>query len=253
MYHSVTFSLPDSSSSSGYKWRKNSYSDFHLVSDGRPVIPLPEPITKYIDVPGASGQLDISESLTNYPLYTSREGSINFIVLNDYGPEDNWSKRYQMISQHIHGRRLEMVLEDDPEYFYEGRFKIESWESPSDGPWSTLTIGFLLDSYKYWDELIDLPIPVDSTGTTLYFSHRIGNLGTMPAIPLIEVTQVSSQIEVTATNPEIFSGTVVHNINHAAMYQFQDIVLSDFDGENTCSLRFKGNGYVRVYLRNGDL
>ena len=253
MYHSVTFSLPDPSNPSTNKWSKNSYSDFHLVSDGRPVIALPEHITNYVEVPGASGRLDMSESLTNYPLYGDREGSIEFIVLTDYGPGDSWSKRYQMISRYIHGRHLELALEDDPDYFYEGRFAIDGWESPSDGGNSTISIQYTLDTYKYWQTRTEQSVNVSGSTQSIQFSHNRGNLGIMPVVPIFYVTSVSSDITITATNPEIYSGTITHVVNYPATYQFQDIVLTDFDYINTCTLTFSGNGSVRIALRNGEL
>lgn len=246
MYHSVTFTLPG-------KWSKNSYNDFHLVPDGRPVISMPAPVTNFIDVPGASGQLDMSESLTNYPLYGSREGSLSFIVLNDYTGSNSWIKRYQMINKFIHGKRLELVLEDDPGYFYEGRFSVESWESPSDGGNSTVSIGYTLDPYKYWDEEVVRSTSISSDSMTMNFSSDRGNLGIMPTVPTIEVTSVSNNLTITASNPEIFSGTLSHTISRSATYRFQDIVLSDMNGSNTCSLVISGTGSVTVRLRNGDL
>lgn len=246
MYHSVTFTLPG-------VWSKNSHEDFHLVPDGRPIISMPAPVTNFIEVPGASGPLDLSESLTGYPLYGNREGSLSFIVLNDYQGDESWIQRYQMISKFIHGRRLELVLEDDPNYFYEGRFTIENWESPSDGGNSTVSIGYALDTYKYWDTELSYVVTVAGSSNTLYFSSSRSNLGIMPVIPTIEVSSVNGNITLEFSNPEIFSGTLSHTISHAATYRFQDVVLSDMSGDNMCSIKISGRGTVVIRLRNGEL
>lgn len=253
MYHSVTFSLPDPINPSQNRWVKNSYSDFHLVSDGRPVISMPNPVTNYIEVPGASGRLDMSEALTNYPVYSDREGSLEFIVLTDYGPNETWADRYQKIARYIHGRRLELTLEDDPDYFYEGRFSISSWESPSDGGNSTISIDYTLDSYKYWQELVEYSVSVSGSQRTLSFSHNSGNLGTMPTVPTFVVRNVTSDITITVSNPELFISGIQHVVNHAATYQFQDIVLTDMDYCNTCAITISGSGSVDVLVRNGEL
>ena len=246
MYHSVTFTLPN-------VWSKNSYDDFHLVPDGRPVISMPEPVTNYLEVPGASGQLDMSTSLTGYPLYGAREGSLSFIVLNDYSGADSWIRRHDTIVKFIHGRRLELYLEDDPDYFYEGRFKVDSWESPSDGGNSTVSIGYTLDSYKYWQQKVQSTINLSGNSSTLRFSGIRGNLGTMPTVPTIEVLNATNNITITASNPSIYSGTFSHVVSRAATYQFQDIVFMDLDGNNECSLSISGSGTVKVTLQNGDL
>ena len=253
MYHSVNFSLPDPINPSQYRWEKNSYSDFHLVSDGRPVISMPSPVTNYIEVPGASGRLDMSESLTNYPLYSDREGSLEFIVLNDYGPGETWADRYQYIARHIHGRRLELSLEDDPDYFYEGRFAVSGWESPSDGGNSTISIDYTLDTYKYWQRLVERTISVSGATTSMSFSYDNLTLGTMPTVPTFVVRNVTSDITITVTNPELLIHNTQHVVNHAATYQFQDIVLSDMDRCNSCSVSIAGSGTVDILIRNGDL
>ena len=246
MYHSVNFTLPG-------KWTKNSHDDFHLVPDGRPIITMPEPVTNYIEIPGASGQLDMSESLTNYPLYGHREGTLSFIVLNDYEENDSWIKRYQQLGQYLHGRRLEMSLEDDPDYFYEGRFSVSNWESPSDGGNSTVDIDYTLDTYKYWDNEIVINKSVSGSSTTVYFSKNDMNLGTMPTVPVFQISKVSNNITIQASNPELYSGSLQHTVSSSATYQFQDIVLMDFDGTNRCSITLNGRGDVTIRLRNGEL
>ena len=62
---------------------RHSYLDWFLVPKERPSIdkaPLKE---HYIDIPGTNGGLDLSESLTGFPLYDYIEGEIEFIVMND--------------------------------------------------------------------------------------------------------------------------------------------------------------------------
>lgn len=132
MYHSVTIGS------------MNTYTDWHLVPDGRPVIAMPEVRKNYVEVPGMSGSLDLSESLTGYPLYEKREGELKFHVLNGY----NWIDIYSKIAAYLHGKKHKMVLEDDPNWYYEGRFHIVEWISNNDGTWSDITIGYNLDPYK---------------------------------------------------------------------------------------------------------
>lgn len=64
MYHSVFFG------------GKNTWDDWHIVPSSRPVIKPPTKKTNYLDIPGADGNLDLSEALTGYPVYNNREGSI---------------------------------------------------------------------------------------------------------------------------------------------------------------------------------
>ena len=106
MYHSLTIG------------NKNTYSDWYLVPDGRLSIAPPSVKTTFVEVPGGSGSLDLSQLLTSYPLYKNREGELKFHVLND--KPYTWSELYHEIVNSIHGKKLKIVLEDDPDYYYEG-------------------------------------------------------------------------------------------------------------------------------------
>ena len=45
------------------KWTVNTWDDWHILAESRPVFAPPEPKTNYIDVPGGNGSLDLSELL----------------------------------------------------------------------------------------------------------------------------------------------------------------------------------------------
>lgn len=138
MYHSVTFG------------NKNSYNEWRLVPSSRPVINPPKPKVQYVDIPGADGSIDLTESLAGRPVFEDREGSLEFIVLNDFNVDNyqyNWIDVYTSIMQYLHGQRMTMVLDDEPDYFYEGRFTVNSWKSDQNN--STITIDYRLSPYKY--------------------------------------------------------------------------------------------------------
>lgn len=138
MYHSITFG------------EKNTWTDWHLVPSSRPVINPPKPKTQYVDIPGADGSIDLTESLAGRPVFSDREGSLDFIVLNDFnvdGYDYNWIEVYTSVMQYLHGQHMRMVLDDDPNYYYEGRFAVNSWKSDRSN--STITIDYVVGPYKY--------------------------------------------------------------------------------------------------------
>lgn len=132
MYHSITFG------------DKNTWDDWHLVPSSRPVFNPPSQKIKTLDIPGGDGLIDLSESLTGYPVYNNREGSFEFIVMNDY---KEWYQVYSDIMDYLHGRIMRAVLEDDKEYFYEGRFSVNEWKSEKD--WSRIVIDYSVGPYKW--------------------------------------------------------------------------------------------------------
>lgn len=131
--------------SSGYKTLHNhTWEDWHLIPSSRPVIATPKIKEKNIDIPGAYGKIDLSEVLTGYVLYDNRSGSLNFLVDNDHV---NWTTEHEMLAQALHGRRLKMILLDDMEFYYEGRFSLNEWKS--DPERSTIVINYDLEPFKH--------------------------------------------------------------------------------------------------------
>lgn len=140
MYHSVTFG------------NKNTWDDWHLVPKTRPVVNPPEPKIKQIDIPGGDGVLDLTNALSGYTYFKNRTGSMEFIVVNElYQPVDTheeWYAIYSNIMNYLHGKKMRMILDDDKGWFYEGRFKVNSWKS--DAHYSSITIDYDVGPYK-WD------------------------------------------------------------------------------------------------------
>lgn len=137
MYHSITFKPLDATTP------KNTWTDWHMIPSSRPLFNPPPVKTKYIDIPGADGDFDISTLLTGRPVYGNRTGSFEFI-LTKY--DVSWVKTYSDIQAYLHGKHLRATLEDDPLYFYEGRFAVAQWDSAAD--YSRITINYNVLPFK---------------------------------------------------------------------------------------------------------
>ena len=168
-----------------------SWEDLYLVPVSRPVVSPPAIKTNYVDIPGSSGSLDLTEVLTGKPLYSDRNGSFDFIVLRknmsvsvfdeekgifitpdlsglkdetrypfdghtapDTSRQMYWMYRYQDILEKIHAKTGALVISEDPEYFYKSRFLISGWETGEQ--YSTITINYIASPFKYPIEYIDL-------------------------------------------------------------------------------------------------
>ena len=104
-YHSITIG------------EKNTWDDWHLVPTSRPKFNMPNVKTNYVDIPGGDGVIDLTTTLTGRPVYGNRQGSFEFLVMNDYG---DWYERYSDIAMYLHGKEYRVVLDDDPDWYYEG-------------------------------------------------------------------------------------------------------------------------------------
>jgi hypothetical protein len=74
-----------------------------------------------VDIPGAHGALDLTESLTGKVQYKNRKINIEFIATA--GRED-WSAVYSDILSELHGQMKEITLDDDPMHYYKGRVTV---------------------------------------------------------------------------------------------------------------------------------
>lgn len=156
MYHSLIIS------------GKNTWDAWKLIPSPRPYVEIAEPITNYQTIPGRNGALDLSEALTGHMLYSNRTGSWDFLVMNDY-PEYNWVTIRDSMASYIHGKKHTIILEDDPEWYYEGRL---SFDYQVDDNWSTVSIGYDLNPFKhpvylpdsYKDVAVNGPTQVYVTG-----------------------------------------------------------------------------------------
>ena len=149
----------------GTHMKFNTYKDLFLVPTSRPVINPPSVKTKQIEVPGANGIIDLTESLTPYPVFNNRQGSIEFAVLNEKklsnGKEMQWHTLYSKILNMLHGRKAKVILEDDPGWYYEGRWTVNNWTSNADGTWSNVTLDYDLYPYK-----LDVNTSIDGAAET---------------------------------------------------------------------------------------
>jgi len=267
----------------------NTWDDWHIIASERPVFAPPEPKTYYTDLPGGNGSIDLSESLTGYPIYENREGSFTFKVMNDY--EENgkyvyisndtsaWAQRYSKIMEFLHGQRLYAVLSDDPTYFYTGRFSVSGWNSGD--TWSEITLDYTLNPFKWnisssisdwlWDpfnfetgviwDAVCSNISIDSTeeyteiklpSSDFDASYTNAYFGTVPISPTIIFTDESDNK----------AGIYVRFVNsYLGIDETQHIKAGEtfmpdfvFYGQTPpYSIYFKGKGKVSIDFRVGRL
>lgn len=241
---------------------KNTWDDWKILPTERPVFAPPKPKTTYIDIPGGNGALDLSESLTGYPIYENRTGSFTFRVMNDYV---EWHERYTEIMEYLHGRSMNAILADDPNYFYKGRFTVDSWASGD--TWSQITIGYTVDPYKWsvlssvdpwlWDpfnfsngvilEETFSSIKIDSPNGWTASTFDANMFGRAPISPTFNVSD-SNGLTVRFINTYLGIDETVYLID--GKNTIPDFV---FYGQSSYTLMFKGVGTVSIEFRVGRL
>jgi hypothetical protein len=131
MYHSITFGA------------KNTWTDWHLVPLTRPVFNPPPVKTKYVEIPGVSGELDVSTLLAGRPIFGNRTGSFEFVVYSD---TYSWLDAYLAIETYLHGKEKQAILEDDDIWYYEGIFVLN--QVSSEKSFAKIVINYDVKPYK---------------------------------------------------------------------------------------------------------
>lgn len=234
----------------------NTYRDWYMVPDGPPVITMPECKTNYVEIPGASGHIDLSETLTKYPLYGVRKGNIKFIGLDEFtverqNPYPSKVELRNKIANFIHGKRVCLLLSDDDYYYYEGRMALSDW-TPGKNSGPSITLEYEFDPYKYYyykKELVK-----DSSTSSSGWVMNTETIGRMPVDAVYTVSNIGATgISIEVTNEELGIANRVKNIRANGTYKFYDMTLSNISGTNNCTLHITGDGYVVTSYRKGDL
>lgn len=123
---------------------KHSYRTWGLLLKTYPYFSPPEPKTKLVEVPGADTVIDLTEALTGSVKYGIRQGRFEFWVMDG---RQKWPSVYSSIMNELHGKRVKITIDDDPNYYYLGRVKVNEWES--DKATATIVLTAEVEPYKY--------------------------------------------------------------------------------------------------------
>lgn len=124
----------------------DTWDDWNIVSVKKPVFSEPELKSTYIDIPGANGQLDLTEVLTGYPTFNNRTGTIQFFLYDD---SMKALEKLNIIRNYLHGRKHKIVLNDEPDYYYEGRLVMRDSHPTKEGEYAAFDLEYNLAPYKY--------------------------------------------------------------------------------------------------------
>lgn len=101
---------------------KHTWIDWGLLQTGPAALSFPIVQTNYVEVPGRDGLLDLSAALTGDVSYQMRDFTVP--LMSTATPED-WPALYSQILNAVHGKQLNATLDEDPDYYYMGRFAVD--------------------------------------------------------------------------------------------------------------------------------
>jgi len=203
----------------------HSYDDFGMILKSK-TIPVPQPKTSIIEIPGADGCLDLSTALTGGKVkFNNRNLQFVFTLIGK-----NCEAKKSEITNAIQGNVFEIIVDTDPCFYYVGRCNITSFEQGV--ATAELIIECDCKPYKYNTQETQLEWSVETEKAVEV------ECGRMEVVPRITVSE-NMQCEFKGG---IYSLTIGANT-------ILDIQLEQ--GANT--LKFIGTGNVKLTFRGGSL
>ena len=221
----------------------NTFKDFKLYIQK---ISISEATVKeeIIDIPGADGCLDFSESLTGDVKFNNRV--IRIELLNKKG--FNYLQEYSRIQNALHGKRMKVRLSEDLGFYYIGRVTVK--EYVTEDLVKNIAIEIDADAYKYditascedwlWDPFnFEDGIINETKDLTVNGELTVNIYGRRKLVSPKFVCQNALQCIFERQTYNFTPGT-----NYAPNIQIRE-------GKNT--LKFIGKGTVSIEYRGGSL
>ena len=208
-------------------------------------IPMPEPKTQIRDIPGGDGNIDLTE-VNGRPAYKDRSG---LELVFDLMDEDYkvWFLKYSEFAKEIHGKKVKMVLDDEPEHYYMVRLNLDGQKT--NPVYGEITLSGTAEPFKYDHVASNEPWkwgPFNfCTGIIRNLSDRVIS-GTNRTITIL-----GAGID----NPPVFIGTEADNLKltHEGRTYVLKVGRNRFPavrvGEEDVTLTFSGTGKMSVEYR----
>lgn len=126
----------------------HSYYDLNLVLS-KVEIPPARAKSNFVDIPGGNGSVDLTEALGEVK-YKDRECTFTFTAF----PEDDFEEKKQEISNLINGKRCKIVVDKDPDYYWQGRCFVNKYKS--DRLAHTIVVQATVSPYKLYHDLTEV-------------------------------------------------------------------------------------------------
>lgn len=121
---------------------RHSYRNFNLILIEKE-IGAPHVKTKLIEIDGADGSIDLTDFFGE-PKYGNVTHRFTF---SSIVPWNDLLSQYSEVKNALHGKKLRIILDDDPSFYYVGRCYVSSFTNEKNI--STITVECECEPYKY--------------------------------------------------------------------------------------------------------
>lgn len=206
----------------------HSYRDLKLLL-AKKEMGSPAVKTNEVDIPGADGKLDMTDFFGE-PKYDNVTHKFDFVTLEE---REKFPLQFAVIKNAIHGKKVRIVLDDDPTFFYLGRCHVSSFTNEKGA--GAVAVDCDCEPYKYKMQPTTVQVTVDGAQTVSLTNAR------KRAVPEVRIeTEGSIRIEYQVSNIwELGSG----------IFTLPELELTE--GENPVTLT--GTGSVTFTWQEAEL
>lgn len=204
----------------------HSYYEWGLILTEKE-LKSPNVKTYTVELEGSNGVLDFTEFFGAVK-YDNRKLTFRFIKTQIV--PDGFLSLYSLVQDTLHGRKMQVILDDDPAYFYYGRISINEWKSNK----GIGEIVIEVDAEPYKQNVTETVVShaVNSSASIILDNDK------MPVVPTI------------TTNAEFLIDFGSHNdIYPAGTFQIPELEL----GEGANNIYVEGTGTITFRYRKGRL
>lgn len=130
----------------------HSHRDLNLIQQTVEVDPA-EPKLNLVEIPGADGAVDLTEQPAGRVTYNTRKITWTFALY----PGESWDEKHREVSNALNGRRCNITLDADQDYYYQGRLSVSKHKV--DGVLRQITVVAICQPYKLKQTQTSVLIP----------------------------------------------------------------------------------------------
>jgi hypothetical protein len=130
----------------------HSHTDLNLIQQKVEVEPA-EPKMNLVEIPGADGAVDMTEQPAGRVTYKTRKITWTFALY----PGENWDAKHRQVNNALNGRRCDITLDSDPEYYYQGRLAVKKHNV--DGLLRQIVVEAICQPYKLRQDVTHVFVP----------------------------------------------------------------------------------------------
>ena len=184
----------------------HSYTDLELILSSK-IIGAPSVKTETVEVPGADGVLDFTEFFGE-PKYNNRTLTFEFTSIKA------WSSQLTQdstIKNALHGKKMKIILDDNPNYYFYGRVSVGDWTS--DKNIAKLTITCDCDPWRYKMTETTVTQSITDSGTVALSNLRRSVVPRISTDAAITIAWTGGSASLAAGNDQLIAALVISQGN----------------------------------------